>query len=90
MDVAYVEPVRDGVIDVLDAVPRPVKYRLVPKHQERTCDAKYDENHKSQHAKEPKGADESSREGELHPHEDGSLYSGVYPPDEPYKAILIL
>jgi hypothetical protein len=89
MDIPYMEPVRDGIVNVFYAMPRPVKYGFIPQHEECPGDTKYNENNKSKHAKETKRANEPSREGELHPHEDCSLYSGVYPPDEPYKAIFI-
>ena len=30
MDIAYVEPIGDGIVYVLDAMPCPVKYGFVP------------------------------------------------------------
>ena len=89
MDVTYMEAIWNRVVYFLNTIPRPIKYWFIPEHEQSARNAKYDENYKCKHAKEAKGTNEPSWEGKLHSHEDSSLYSRVYPAEEPYKAILI-
>ena len=84
--VAYVEAVRNLVVNELDAVPCPVQDWLVVEHQQGARNAEYDKDDEREHAEEPERADKPSRKRELYRGEYGAVNAVPHPVQEGHKA----